>query len=134
MLDTLAIRADWPLRRPLPNGRNVHLSIGSPVRISVKAARLIWAEISLPKLLFGHNGRTIENQPQLDAALSKLRVELNVFADAPEIAKWRVWRADIAWNFDLKATPLVLSHAALRVPGIHRGATLFADGQGVSME
>jgi hypothetical protein len=132
MLDTLGILADWPLRKPLPNGRNVRLSNTSPVRFSVKANRIVWVEVSLPKLLFGHNGRGIENQAQLDTALAKLREELNVFAIVPEIAEWQVWRADIAWNFDLMAEPIILAHAALRLPGIHRGADLHNGGEGVS--
>jgi hypothetical protein len=132
MLDTIAIRADWPLRDSRPDGWRKQLSNTSPIRISVKAARLKWAEVSLPKLLFGHNGRTIENQPQLDAALARLHGDLNSIADVPEIGAWQIWRADIAWNFDMKAGPLVLAHAALRVPGIHRGATLFDGGQCVS--
>jgi hypothetical protein len=132
MLDTLTIRADWPLREDRPNCWNVRLSNTSRVRGSVKAMRLTWAEVSLPKLLFGHNGRVLENQAQLDAALAKLREELNSIADVPEIAKWQICRADLAWNFDLQAESLILAHAALRVPGIQRGAALFDGGQGVS--
>ncbi len=132
MLDTIAIRADWPLRNHRPDGRNIQLSNTSPVRVGVKAIRLVWAEVSLPKLLFGHNGRLLETQAQLDAALARLHDDLNGFAEVPEIAAWQVWRVDIAWNFDLIAAPIVLAHAALRVPGIHRGADLFDGGQGVS--
>jgi hypothetical protein len=98
----------------------------------VKEARLVWVEVSLPKLLLGDNGHVLENQAHLDVALAKLRKDLNGIADVPEVAEWQVWRADIAWNFNLEATPLILAHAASRVPGIHRDADLFAGGQGVS--
>ena len=132
MLDTLAIRADWPLRKHRPDCRNIRLSNTSPVRVSVKATRLAWVEVSLPKLLHGDNGHVLENQAQLDAALAKLREELNSIAVVPEIAAWQICRADIAWNFGLITAPLILAHATLRVPGIQHGATQFADGQGVS--
>ena len=132
MLDTIAIRADWPLREPRPDCRRIQFCKDSPVRGSIKEARLVWAEVSLPKLLHGHNGRVLENQEQLTAALAKLRDLLNTIATPPDICMWQVWRADIAWNFNIKAAPLIFAHAALRVPGIQHGATLFSDGQGVS--
>ncbi len=132
MLDTIAIRADWPLRVPRPDGKNIRLNNTSPVRISVNENRLVWVEVSLPKLLHGHNGRTLENQDQLTTVLKNMSTDLNTIAATPEIAAWQVWRADIAWNFNLIAAPLILAHAALRVPGIRRGADLFDGGQGVS--
>jgi hypothetical protein len=132
MLDTIAIPADWPLRAPLPDGRNTQLSNNSPVRISVKGLRVKWVEVSLPKSLFAHNGRVIENQAQLDAAFAKVHGDLSSIADVPEIAAWQVCRADLVWNFDLMAAPIILAHAALRLPGIHRGADLYNGGEGVS--
>jgi len=50
----------------------------------------------------------------------------------PDVAKWDPWRADLAWNFDLPVRSLVLAHAALRVPGIQAGGTLYAGCHGVS--
>jgi hypothetical protein len=108
------------------------LSNTSPVRISTKAGRLVWVEVSLPKLLYGHNGRVLQNQAELDSALAKLCDHLGTICDVPEITTWQVWRVDIAWNFDMKAAPLICSHAALHLPGIHRGATLHSDQEGVS--
>ena len=90
------------------------------------------AECSLPKLLFGHNGRVLESQEQLDAALAKLRVVLGSVADVPATSEWEPWRVDIAWNFDRPARPLVLAHAALRVAGIQSEGTLHPGCHGVS--
>jgi len=132
MLDTFAIRANWSLHEPRTDGRRVRLSNGSPVWVIIKEARLVWAEVSLPKLLHGHNGRVLENQKQLDAALAKFHELLNGIAEASEIAAWDVCRTDIAWNFNKVAPPLIFAHGALRMPGIHCGATSHADGEGVS--
>ena len=93
---------------------------------------LVRIECSLPKVYFGSNGRVLENQNQLDAALLKLRDTLNEFAVVPDFCKWQVCRVDIAWNFEGPARPLIMAHAALKVPGIRRGATLFAGAHGVS--
>jgi hypothetical protein len=90
------------------------------------------AEFSLPTLLHGHNGYVLENQQQIDAALENATAALAHISSPGNIRDCQAWRADIAWNFDLKAAPLVLAHAALRLPRIHRGGTLHDGGQGVS--
>jgi hypothetical protein len=90
------------------------------------------AEFSLPTLVHGHNGSILENQQQIDAALDNGVAALAEISTVGSIKDCHAWRADIAWNFDLKAGPLILAHATLRVPRIHRGGTLHDGGQGVS--
>ena len=77
------------------------------------------AECSLPRLLFGHNGRVLEDQSQIDKALEELHSTLSVIASVPDVKTWRVWRADMAWNFDLPARAMIIAHACFRLPGIH---------------
>ena len=132
MLDTITIKGMWRLRATLPGRRKLILIPGVNGWADTSGTVLERAECSLPKLLHGHNGQVLENQKQLDEALTRMREALNRTAEVPEIAEWRVWRADIAWNYNLKAAPLVFAHAALRLPGIQRGATLYPDGEGVS--
>ena len=93
---------------------------------------LKWAELSLPKLLFGHNGRVIENQTQLDAALAKFAERLNEFVEVRHLDEGQPSRVDMAWNFDLSASSYITAHANLRVPGIQKLPAVFEGGQGVS--
>ena len=118
MVDTLAVRGEWPLRERLPHGRNLGLAAGVRVRADGSRERLTYAECSLPRLLFGHNGRLIEDQMQLNRALDALYTELQHIADVGRPDGWRPWRLDMVWNFDLPVRPYVLAHAASRVPGI----------------
>jgi len=132
MLDTLRVRGAWRLKTALPGRRKVSLKPCVKVWGDSLERVLEMAECSLPKLLFGHNGRVLENQDQLDAALAKLREVLGTIADVPDISEWEPWRVDIAWNFDRPVRPLVLAHAALRVRGIQREGTLHPGYDGVS--
>jgi len=132
MLDTVTIRMLWPLTRPLPAGRKVTLQRGVKVWAGASGESVDRAEFSLPTLLHGHNGYVLENQQQIDAALENGAAALAQISRVGSIRDCEAWRADIAWNFDLKAGPLVLAHAALRLPRIHRGGTLYDGGQGVS--
>jgi hypothetical protein len=80
---------------------------------------LTLAECSLPKLLFGHNGRLIEDQAQIEEALQKLFSVLTTAAVMPPVKLWKVWRADMAYNFALPARAIIVGHSHLRVPGIN---------------
>ena len=131
MLDTVTLGRDWSLRNKLPHGRRLSLS-GVTVRVASCGTRLQSAEASLPRLLFGHNGQVIETQEQLDAAFKRFAEILDPIVHVPDMADWQPWRVDMAWNFDYPARPLVLAHAALRIPGIRRTAALFGCGDGVS--
>jgi hypothetical protein len=132
MLDTVTIRISRPLTMPLPAGRKVTLRRGVKVWAGASGESLEKAEFSMPTLLHGHNGYVLENQQQVDAALESATAALAEISRVGSIRDCQAWRADIAWNFDLKAGPLILAHAALRLPRIHRGATLYDGGQGVS--
>lgn len=127
MLDTVRIKCEWPVKgaASLPRiyALNRHLRLGfHPIRRVIE-----WIEFSVPGILFGHNGQLIESQEQIDAALDKVTAILRTFAEVPPVAEWQVTRVDIAWNFALSFS-LILAHAALRVPGIRRGAALFDNG------
>lgn len=134
MLDTVRIRANWPVRDDLPRDRSFNLPNERSVRVTTDiSGRLIVAvECSLPRLLHGHNGSVMEDQSQIDAACEKLRAKLSVDAVVPDPCEWQISRADIAWNFELSARGLILAHSCLRIPGIRNGATVWAGGNGLS--
>ena len=81
MLDTMTIRGSWPLRIALPGRRKVALTPGVRVWADSSGNALETVECSLPKVLFGHNGKVLETQSQLDAALGKLHGILTEAAD-----------------------------------------------------
>lgn len=93
---------------------------------------MTWVEASLPKVLYGHNGRLIANQSWLNAGLAKLKLELSTVADVPDLASWRPWRVDLTWNFDLPARNYILAHFCSPVSGIRSLPILFDGGQGLS--
>jgi hypothetical protein len=132
MLDTMTIFGAWPLRTKVQGGRKLPMPPGVKAWSDTLGTELDLVECSLPKLLFGHNGKVLETQSQLAAALGKLDGILSQIAEVPGVEEWNPRRLDLVWNFDLPVRSLVLAHAALRVPGIQSGATLFPDGQGVS--
>jgi hypothetical protein len=132
MLDTVTIRMCWPLTSPLPANRKVTLRRGVKAWAGASGESLERAEFSLPTLLHGHNGYVLENQEQIDAALEKGAATLAAISRPGRINDCQAWRVDIAWNFDLKAAPLILAHASLRLPQVRRGATVYDGGQGVS--
>lgn len=123
VIDTFAMRPIWPLRTRLNPGKHTH----GVLRFGVDSAseRLAWCEVSLPRLLFGHNGRLLATQADMDAALEKLRGELAGFADVPAVAEWpKPSRLDLAWQFDVRKRlgrppqALILAHGGLQHPAV----------------
>jgi hypothetical protein len=107
-------------------------SSGIRVRTDGSGDAILWAEASLPRLIFGHNGRVLESQRQINEALNKLRDKLSIFALIPPVSQLQAGRVDIAWNFSVLPRPLIMAHGYLRVPGIRMGPTRFADDNGIS--
>jgi hypothetical protein len=107
MLDTVTLRGDWPTRIPFPGARTVRLDDASPVKVRIDASGRILqrVECSLPRLLFGHNGRVLENQGEINEAVAKLHSELNAVARISDVSGWRIWRADMAWMSESAGHP-----------------------------
>ncbi len=113
----------------MPRRRFVWLTKAIRAKISECGQYFTWFEVSLPRLLFGHNGRLIENQLQLNEALEKLHQEAERWAEGVAgYESWQPWRMDLVWNFDQVALPILMAHAGLRVPGINKGATIWEGG------
>lgn len=133
MFDTIRVHGLWPLQTDLPVTRWGTLPSKPAVRVLIiRGGVLNGFECSLATLLFGHNGRLVENQAQLKGALNILQEVLTKVAAVPHFSEWKLSRADLAWNFDLPSRPFVFAHSALRVPGIRSDATLHRGGEGLS--
>src|SRR5260370_8412071 len=128
MLDTVTAKLACPLRIRLPGKQKLSLVPGLKVWADRSGEILEKAEFSLPKLLFGHNGRLITSQKAIDVSLDKCADILSTIARIPDVAEWDARRVDMAWNYNLHAFPLIMAHAALRGPGILNGAPSHNDG------
>lgn len=64
-------------------------------------------EVELPCMLYGHNGRLISNQHEIDKALSRLKSLLRFLSphyygdDAASIINGHICRLDLVWQFDV---------------------------------
>jgi hypothetical protein len=132
VLDTLRIVGPWCCVSSLPPGATATIQHGIRVKFATSGSALRWAECSLPRLLWGHNGRVIENQAQLDAALEMLRSCLADYAEVGPIEDMKATRVDLAWNFSPPALPIIMAHGGVRVPRIRGGPTRHSDDTGIS--
>jgi hypothetical protein len=91
----------------------------SGLRAGFAANSLYYVEVSLPRILFGHNGHLIAWQNEIDAALQKVELILNQFSTALDPA--RVYRrVDLVWQFMGDPSIFALAHRHCRHPMIHR--------------
>jgi hypothetical protein len=134
MVDTITFEGPWPLRRCLPPRKVIPVGLGKGLRLKVDPTGQFvdWVEASLPRLLFGHNGRLVATADKLDAALDVLAGILQEHAEVPPMDRWQLKRLDLCWNFDLPARPFIMAHGPLQFPGIRRQPTSFGMGNGVS--
>ena len=96
-------------------------------------------ECELPKLLYGHNGKLICNQSDLDRALMRmdrllyflshpLEDQGAIVSDLPPVYKGHICRADLVWQFDHPVQTIreVLQDA--KHPRIHGKPDLYGNG------
>jgi hypothetical protein len=86
------------------------------------------AEASLPRLLYGHNGRLITGDSEIEAGVARFRDLLDEIATPPD--DFRVGRVDLAWHLEVDVRTFLnaymsLSHKRIRsVPEYHVGNSL----------
>lgn len=115
MLDTVAFSLAAPLRPKVL----MHHYPGIRFRLDPLHSEIAWVEASLPKLLWGHNGRVIASRDELDQGLMKLWEGTNTIATAPPLSEWTLKRADLVWQFEgLSAERIVDALSAFRLPSV----------------
>lgn len=135
MPDTIGF---WEIRRLLsayhstssgnpivPKGWKVEVSRGfdawcfthikSGLRAWFKSSLLSYVEVSLPRILFGSNGRLIRNQKQLSRAEKELERVLLEIAE-PALSARRIIRLDLAWHVAGDPEAFVAAHRLVRHP------------------
>ncbi len=92
-----------------------------------EADYVLYHTASLPRLLFGHNGRLIQNQAQIDAALDLMRAKAGELGSPPATADLRFVRADLVWQFSIDPAQVVLAHRNSRHPRIRSNPIRYED-------
>lgn len=132
MLDTVRVKFDCPMYIRLSPREKIRLAKGLNVWADGSGGKLVNAEFSAPTLLYGHNGAVLATQGQLDAALQFCVELLRKLGEIPSLSQWNVRRVDIAWNFAIRAEPVIIAHAGVRVLGFSKDPTLHHGGEGVT--
>ena len=136
--DTSEPPPDWRFKRsraPLPEG---HPKITPDVTYEFdhkpsgyhgygKADYVLYHTGSLPRFLFGHNGRLIQNQVQIDAALNLIRAKAGELGTPPANPDLRFTRVDLCWQFVGDSAQFVLAHRACRHPRIRSNPIRYED-------
>jgi hypothetical protein len=68
---------------------------------------------SLPRLSYGHNGRLIPNQAELDAAVGLLQAKTEEIANPPRCSYY-LTRVDLVWQFRCDPAAFILAHRHAR--------------------
>jgi hypothetical protein len=137
-VDTLTLKSWYRLRSRQKAGSFISLPPalmpGVKVRIDSSGWYVTKIECSLPRVLFGHNGRLIENQMQFTIALQRLMAALSKLMAVPAIEAWFPWRIDFTWNyaFHISSRALIRAHSSLLIPSIRNEPTLHKGGQGIA--
>ena len=102
------------------------------LRVYVHADLIIKVEVDLPKLLFGHNGRLLKTQEDIDTALNRLHVALENISrphgafsgfypgEQPDDFSTYYVRVDLVWQFDLKPEVVFLAMRNAKHPEINK--------------
>lgn len=124
MLDTVRMKTPGKMLRPF--ARVEWLALLVKPFTSPDGAFLYAVECSLPRLLWGHNGRLIASQAELAAAWQRLSTVTTSFADVPPLADWLPERLDLVWQFAVPDAGAVidalsgLRYPDIRSPAIHQ--------------
>jgi len=132
MLDTIKFAMSVPLKTPgqcqipLPSGKYFRCWIDPTHRFLTRV------ECSLPKLVYGHNGRLIGDQEELDHAIDQLRKEVAKVADVPDFGLWVPSRCDLVWQLGgMEAGKIIDVLAEFQFPRIQK-PPMHVAGQSVS--
>jgi hypothetical protein len=121
MLDTIKFEMSAPLKVPgqcpipLPWGKYIRCWVDPTTRILTRV------ECSLPKLVYGHNGRLIVDQEELDRAMERLRKEVSKVAEVPDLDEWVPNRCDLVWQLGgMEAGKIIDVLAGFQFPRIQK--------------
>jgi hypothetical protein len=127
MVDTVKVWFTGTPHANVPAHRRVTLADG--VRLKHDGFGTCKAEVELPKLLWGHNGRLVANQAELDHSVARFRA---VLSQQVEFASWQLVLIDLVWQFQTRPADVILAHQWQRFPGVRSLPSLLCGGREIS--
>ena len=112
----------------LQSYNGIHKKLG--IRFFGSRDQIITVEASLPRVLFGHNGRLLLSQAEINAALRKLDRTLGKISQPPEDCM-EFLRVDLVWHVPGSCAEFVLAHRDVRHPRV-RKVTCVYDGESIT--
>ncbi len=99
---------------------------------SLQAGVVNTVEVSLPRLLFGTNGRVISDQRQLDESICLLRKEASaILGEDASLTEDHLTRVDLVWQFRRDPAEMVEDLRKSRHPQIKKGNRVY-EGESVN--
>jgi hypothetical protein len=111
----------------MPAGRRLTLACG--VRFYHDGFDNCKAEAELPKLLWGHNGRLLANQAEIDASVARFR---SILSQQGKFEPWQLVVVDLVWQFQTRPADVILAHQWLRFPGVRSWPSLLKGDKEIS--
>lgn len=127
MIDTVKVKFTGRLLAQLPPRRQVKLPNG--VRFWHDGEGNCKADVELPKLLWGHNGRLLADQAELDRSIALFRESL---ASVVEFESWQWVLVDLCWQFRARAADVIRAHQWSHFAGIRNLPSLICGGKEIS--
>jgi hypothetical protein len=127
MVDTVKVSFTGTPHAAVPARRRVTLANG--VRLYHDGLGTCKAEAELPKLIWGHNGRLLGNQAELDESIARFR---RVLSRQVEFKSWQWVLVDLCWQFQTRAAAVILAHEWLRFPGVRSLPSVHCGGKEIS--
>lgn len=127
MVDTIKVRFIGTPHANVPAQRRLTLADG--VRFYHDGFGNCKAEAELPKLIWGHNGRLLVNQAELDASVTRFRA---VLLQQVEFSSWQLVLLDLVWQFETRTADIILAHQWLLFPGVRKKPSLFYGDKAIS--
>lgn len=127
MVDTVKVRFTGTPCVPMPERKKVTLA--NKVRFYHDGYGNCKAEAELPKLLWGHNGRLLANQAELDESVAQFRA---ILSQKVEFTSWQLVFVDLVWQFQTQPADVILAHQWLRFPSVRKLPSLLCGGKEIS--
>ena len=127
MVDTIKVRFPGKLHAEMPAGRRLTLACG--VRFYHDGFDNCKAEAELPKLLWGHNGRLLANQAEIEASVARFR---SILSQQGKFEPWQLVVVDLVWQFQTRPADVILAHQWLRFPGVRSWPSLLKGDKEIS--
>jgi hypothetical protein len=102
--------------------RGFHKKYG--IRFFGSRDQIISVEASLPRILYGHNGKLLRSQADINAALRNLDRLLDAISHRPEGSRCFT-RVDLVWHVPGSCKEFILAHQNVRHPRVRKATCIY---------